>query len=236
MGESRRQRLEAERAAMSPVPEMPYEHSEWKKGQPHPDCHVQVLKNYYSVPHQLRGKSIDVRITARHVEFFFDGERVAFHPLLSANLMGRYESVWGHFPPAQQFLLETLPRTLREKAHAVGAQTFDLVERLFALGNHPLRYMRRVQGIMGLLSDVKAAELEQAIETARMLGDDLPRPSILREIVRQSRTVLPEATPVERKPNRFVRGPKEIVAKREPEEGLLPNTDEEDGEWILALS
>lgn len=231
MGESRRQRLEAERAAMTAVPEAPYEYSEWKKARPHPDCHIQIRKNYYSVPHALRGRLLDVRITARHIEVMKGGDRVALHALLPGNLMGRYESNPAHFPPAHQFLLETLPKTMREKAREVGPQTAALVEELFALGNHPLRYLRRVQGLLGLLKEATPTELEQAVLRARILGEGLPRPSILMEIVRQSRVTLPEVEPVERKPNRFLRGTRNILAGQEREgsvvvleEGIGPET------------
>ncbi len=223
MGESRRQRLEAKRAVMTSVPDAAYEYSEWKKARPHPDCHIQIRKNFYSVPHRLRGKVLDVRITGRQVEVFWGGDRMACHGLLPPNLMGRYESHTGHCPPAQEFLLETLPRSLREKAREVGAQTSALVEELFDLGNHPLRFLRRVQGVLGLLRDATPVELEQAVQTARILGEGLPKPSVLMEIIRQSRMTLPEATSVARKPNRFVRGPKDIAAKA----GSLPSQNDQ---------
>jgi hypothetical protein len=212
MGESRRQRLEAERVAMTPVSDTAFEYSEWKKARPHSDCHIQIRKNYYSVPHHLRGKMLDVRITARQLEVFSGAERVAFHALLPPNMMGRYESVPAYFPPAQEFLLETLPRTLREKAREVGPQTTTLVETLFDLGNHQLRFLRGVQGVLGLLRESTSVELEQAVQTARILGEELPKPSVLMEMVRRSRMTLPEATSVARKPNRFVRGHKDIAA------------------------
>jgi len=206
MGESRRQRLEEERAVMAPVPELVYEYCLWKKVRPHPDCHVQILKNYYSVPNAYRGKTLDARITARHVEIFNGTEKIATHPLLAGNKQGQYQSVVGHFPPSQVFLLETLPNLMQEKAKSAGPQTLSLVNRLFELGNHPLRFFRRVQGIIGLLKEVTGKELESAVQTARVLGEELPRPSILREIVRQSRSAPEETAPVERKPNRYVRG------------------------------
>lgn len=215
-GESRRQRLEAERAVMAPVPEVPYEYCVWKKVRPHPDCHVQILRNYYSVPHAYRGKNLDARITDRHVEIFMGTEKIATHPLLAGNRQGQYQSEVGHFPPPQIFLLETLPKFLQEKAKSAGPQTSALVKRLFELGNHPLRYLRRVQGILGLLKEVTGADLESAVQTARMLGEELPQPSILKEIVRQSRTAREEPAPVERKPNRFVRGAKKTPPAEPP--------------------
>jgi hypothetical protein len=137
---------------------------------------------------------------------------------LAGNRQGQYQSEVGHFPPSQIFLLETLPKLLQEKAQSAGPQTSALVKRLFELGNHPLRYLRRVQGILGLLKEVTGKELESAVQTARMLGEELPRPSVLREIVRQARTAGEEPAPVERKPNRYVRSTRKIPPT-EPSEG-----------------
>ena len=206
MGQSRRERLEAERAVMAPVPEAPYEFCLWKKVRPHPDCHVQVNKNFYSVPHRLRGKTLEARIGTATIEIFEGTERVAVHPLLPSNLQGHYQSQMGHFPPANAFLLEALPNILREKAQKAGPQTLDLVNRLFALGNHPLRFLRRVQGILGLLKEVTGAEMESAIETSRNLGVALPRPSEILAIVRYARTQTGEIPEVCRTPNRYLRG------------------------------
>lgn len=225
IGESRKQRLEAEREAMAPVPETPYEYCEWKKVRPHPDCHIQVRYNYYSVPHAFRGKTLDARITARHLEVLDGTQRVALHALLPNNVRGRYQSEVKHYPPAQIFLLETLPQKLRTTAAEVGPQTLSLVERLFELGNHPLRYLRRIQGILGLLKEATSQELEKAVQMARMLGEVLPRPSILLEIVRQSRSLPEEVKPVERKPNRYVRGNGKIVAGEPSERDIQEESD-----------
>ena len=89
-GQSRKQRLEEERGLLGPVPADPYEICDWKKAKPHPDCHIQVKKNYYSVPFQYRGKSLDVRITARAVEVFHNQSRIVTHALLPENQQGKY--------------------------------------------------------------------------------------------------------------------------------------------------
>jgi hypothetical protein len=45
----------------------------------HPDYHVEVDKTFYSVPHRLIGRRVDVRLTYRAVEIFQDHARVASH-------------------------------------------------------------------------------------------------------------------------------------------------------------
>ena len=189
-----------------------------------PEAHIGHMNKRILRPHRFRGKTLDARITARHLEVLDGTQRVALHALLPDNLRGRYQSDVQHYPPAQIFLLETLPRNLRTRAGEVGPQTLSLVERLFELGNHPLRYLRRVQGTLGLLKEATPQELEGAVQRARMLGELLPKPSILLEIVRQSRSLSEEVKPVERKPNRYVRGNGKTVAGEASERELNETT------------
>ena len=210
-GQSRAQRREEEKPHLLPLPPAPYEICEWRTARPHPDCHIQVRKNFYSVPYALRGKHVEVRITATTVEIFFRGERVATHRLRASNEQGRYATNPGHYPEAQKTLLETVPGALLRKASDIGPLTERLVKDLFALGNHPLRYLRRVQGVLALLRDVTAEELEDVIATFRRLGEPLPKPSMLLDAVRQSRALREEAPPIARRENRFLRGTRPVA-------------------------
>jgi len=47
--------------ALSPLPAHHYQYAEWKKATVHPDYHVEVDGHYYSVPHPLVKKKLDVR-------------------------------------------------------------------------------------------------------------------------------------------------------------------------------
>ena len=73
IGKSRRQLFEEiERVALAPLPGVPFEYAEWKSAKVHPDYHVDVDKTFYSVPHRLIGRRVDVRLTCRAVEIFHD--------------------------------------------------------------------------------------------------------------------------------------------------------------------
>ena len=127
-GQSRAQRREEEKPHLLPLPPAPYEICEWRTARPHPDCHIQVRKNFYSVPYALRGKHVEVRITSTTVEIFFRGERVATHRLRASNEQGRYATNPGHYPEAQKTLLETVPGALLRKASDIGPLTERLVK------------------------------------------------------------------------------------------------------------
>ena len=206
-GQSRRERLEEERAVLAPVPNEPYEVCLWKKAKLHDDCHVQVEKNFYSAPFTLRGQVLEVRITDRAVELFYRQDRVAVHVRQPSSQRGRYSTDGLHLPPSQKALLEYVPQRLREEAQRVGPETAALVDRLFTLGNHPLRYLRRVQGLLRFARAVPTDRLEQAIRTCGQFGEDLPNCRTLEGLIA---TPLPSPTPVlpvVRKPNPYLRGP-----------------------------
>jgi transposase len=79
-GRSRRQLFEElDRQALLPLPDEPYEYAEWKRCRVNLDYHVEIAKHYYSVPHGLVRHEVEARITARTVEIFLRGKRVASH-------------------------------------------------------------------------------------------------------------------------------------------------------------
>ena len=68
---SRRSQYETlDRPAFTTGAEPAYEFAEWKHGRAHVDYHVEVHGHYYSVPHSLRARQVEVRISAPTVEFF----------------------------------------------------------------------------------------------------------------------------------------------------------------------
>ena len=69
-----------DRPALRPLPAQPYEFAEWKKVLVNIDYHVEVDGHYYSVPYALVRKKLEARFSARTVECFHKGQRVASHP------------------------------------------------------------------------------------------------------------------------------------------------------------
>ena len=69
-GVSRAQRFEEEKRHLKPLPSSPFEMSEWRAAKVHPDCHVQVEKNFYSVPFVYVGQKLRVRLTDKMMEVF----------------------------------------------------------------------------------------------------------------------------------------------------------------------
>jgi transposase len=86
LGASRRALFEElERSALKPLSAEPYVFAEWKECRVGLDYHVEIEKHYHSVPHQLLREKVWARITARTIEVFHRGKRVAAHVRSSSN-------------------------------------------------------------------------------------------------------------------------------------------------------
>lgn len=79
-GNRREAYLLEEKEFMQPLPANPYEPSTWSEQTILLDYTVTDGLNKYSVPYDLIGESVSVRVTRDTVEVFFGNNRVAVHP------------------------------------------------------------------------------------------------------------------------------------------------------------
>jgi len=101
LGVSRQQLFdELDRPALAALPIEPYVYAEWRQRRVGLDYHVDIDGHYYSVPHRLLRQQLEARITARTVELFHKGERVACHLLGGAR--GRHTTVTEHMPSSHR--------------------------------------------------------------------------------------------------------------------------------------
>lgn len=148
-GQSRLDRFVAERPLLQPLPVQRYELCEWKSAKVHPDCHIQVAKNLYSVPHRFVGCTVRVRLGSKLVEAFVDGESVATHPRQKG--VGNVITNEQHYPEGRREVQSFHVQSALSEARTVGPYTEELVLMLTTC-KHPLRYLRRVQGILRVIA------------------------------------------------------------------------------------
>ena len=165
-GSSRAERFEQERSLLRPLPATRFELFEWRSAKVHPDCHVQVERNFYSVPHRLIAQTVRVRVSQKLVEVFTaDHERVAAHARLSG--VGKFATDEQHYPDGKLSIKRFEIRAAQAEAERVGPRTAELVHTLIH-SSHPLRHLRRVQGILRLQhsSRITREALEYAADKA----------------------------------------------------------------------
>lgn len=147
-GVSRAQRFEEEKKQLKALPSAPFELSQWRGAKVHPDCHIQVEKNFYSVPFVYVGQNLRVRLTQKMVEVFSeDSQPVAAHSRLSGG--GKFSTFEIHYPEKKLSVARFEVHHAKAQAQKLGPEVEKLVDKLFAT-DHPLRHLRRVQGIVRL--------------------------------------------------------------------------------------
>ena len=168
LGVSRRELFESiDRPALRPLPPYPYELAEWATPTVNIDYHLEVDRNFYSVPHQLCGRKLDVRFTQRTVEIFFQARRIASHARLRGR--GRYATDPRHMPAAHRAHAEWSPSRLISWARKTGPATAELVSRILRDRPHPEQGYRACLGIMRLGREHGSDRLEAACRRAVQL-------------------------------------------------------------------
>nr|AJW29503.1 hypothetical protein pJE1_081 [Sphingomonas sp. JE1] len=101
VGQTRRQLFEAiDRPALKALPLEPYVFAEWRRRRAGLDYHVEIERHYYSVPYRFAREPVEARITARTIELFHKGERIAAHMRGSGN--GRHTTISEHMPSSHR--------------------------------------------------------------------------------------------------------------------------------------
>jgi transposase len=145
-GVSRDERFLREAPSLRPLPADPFELAEWREAKVHPDCEIQVDKNFYSVPYTLVGRSVRVKLGRNIVEVFdLELGRVTRHARLRG--IGQHSRYDWHYPSERLQQARYEIRNAKDDADRVGPQTRAVIEVLFA-GQWPLRGLRRAQGVL----------------------------------------------------------------------------------------
>ena len=169
LGMTRRKLLEElDRPALKPMPIEPYVFAEWRLRRVGIDYHVDVDKHFYSVPHSFARAEVAVRLTARTVELFAKGERIAAHPRMSGN--HKHTTVSDHMPSSHRRYADWTIGRIRQDAVAIGPATAALCELILKHKPHPEQGFRACLGIIRLAKPFGAKRLEAAATRAIDIG------------------------------------------------------------------
>ena len=168
MSGSRQELFETlDKPALQPLPTSAYQLAHWRKAKVNIDYHVQVDWHYYSVPYTLVHQPVEVRLSARVVELFHKGRRVALHARSAQR--GGFTTEPTHRPKAHQKHLEWTPSPLIHWAKTIGPFCGQLVSTILQRKPHPEQGYRSCLGIMRLAKDYGVERLEAACRRALAL-------------------------------------------------------------------
>ena len=152
-----------DKPALNPLPPQHYEYAEWKKAKVSFDYHLDVDKRFYSVPHRLVGKTVDVRITANLVDVMHKNQRVASH---SKHSPGRYSTMEEHMPKSHREHKNWSPDRFMTWAKQIGPYTLDVVKYQLENRPHPEHGYRACLGLLNHARRYTTQRLEAACERA----------------------------------------------------------------------
>jgi transposase len=157
-----------DRPALNPLPSQAYQFAEWKIATVNVDYHIEVHRHYYSVPHTLIKKKIDVRITNNTIECFYKNKRVASH--IRSHHKGRHSTVKEHMPKSHQKWAQWTPDRFIRWAGKIGPHTQKLIENVLNARAHPQQGFRSCLGILRLAKSYGDDRLEAACRRAVAIG------------------------------------------------------------------
>jgi transposase len=129
---------------------------------------VEVDGHYYSVPHTLIKRQLDVRLSGTGVELFHQGQRVAVHP--RSHRRGGYSTLSAHLPERHRHYLEWTPERLQAWAGKIGPATAALIARLLAERPYPQQAYNACFGVLRLAKEYSEGRLEAACARALAIG------------------------------------------------------------------
>ena len=139
-----------EKPLLRPLPPVRFELADLRKAKAGPNYHVQVDRNFYSVPSALIGQSLDVRVTSHTIEVFAGAERVACHTRLRG-VRGRYSTVAEHMPAGHRHrLVDWTPQRFEQWAATIGPDTVAAIQAILASRKIVEQSYRSCLGVMSL--------------------------------------------------------------------------------------
>lgn len=164
--------IETERITLAPLPKDRYEYAEWKTSKVGPDYHMfPCMKDgrFYSVPFELYGQTVDVRLGDRTVTVYHRGKdgverEVAFH--VRKRYPG-FSTEDHHMPADHQAVSDWTPEKLHDWAKKAGPSVAQLFMALFTIRyRHAEQGVRTAMGIKALAKIYGRSRLNAACERA----------------------------------------------------------------------
>jgi transposase len=154
---SRKSLLDEERSHLLALPATRFEMASYLIRKVARDYHVDVHRQYYSVPSMHAGQTVEVRLTATSVEILQRDQRIALHRRAPSGQ--RFVTDPAHMPSHHRAFADP---QIEHRAAALGPSVTALVNALFAKRRHPEQAIRSAQGVLGLARDHGAPALNTA--------------------------------------------------------------------------
>lgn len=160
---------EEEKAFLQPLPETPYEPAVWLNPKVTTDYLISDGLNKYSVPYDLIGESVDVRVSKSTVEIFYHNTRVAVHVRVAK---AQREPIVKpeHMPEAHRKYLQYNKEEFEAWAKSIGPNTEAVVQHFLTDGKEAEQGYKSCASLTKLEKSCGAKRLEDACERVLALA------------------------------------------------------------------
>lgn len=162
-GNRHRAYFDEEQAFMKPLPKTPFEPADWTSATIRNDYLISDGINKYSVPFDLIGESVDIRLTKNIIEVFFHSSRIASHPREPKQLRDPIIKK-EHMPLEHQKYLAYNKDDFILWAMSVGHKTTQVVEHFLSSGKEPEQGYKACASLSKLADRYTNKRLEMACE------------------------------------------------------------------------
>ena len=152
-----------ERAALGPLPLLPYRHIETKTAKVGFDYHVQFDRHWYSVPHQHVGKKVQIHSDGHTVRVFLDQRRIAMH---ARGERGGQTTCDMHMTQGHAHRAKWTPQRVRSHAARVGRHCSAWVGAQLDGARHFHQVSRRLVAVLSLGAKYGDRRLDDACAIA----------------------------------------------------------------------
>lgn len=162
---TRIQRFDAEEAhLLAPLPDTRFEEVEWKQAKAGRNYHVRADYQHYSVPYQLAGQILRVRLTATRVTIFNGSELVCDHRRRTGR-KGQYSTLPEHVP-IQHHNIDGLwsASWFTRRAQTFGPATVAIIEDILTRHTIEAQGYLDCQNILSGLGKKNKTRLEAACQ------------------------------------------------------------------------
>ena len=154
-----------ERPFLLQLPAKPFELSAWKIATVQLNSHIAVDKMNYSVPYEYIKHKVDVRLTQRMVEVFYQGNRIASHIRLYG-YSGQYSTTVEHMPDKYQLYTQWNAERFIRWASEVGPHTEQTIKAIIASRKVEQQSYKTCIALLKLTDTYSTDRLEAACEKA----------------------------------------------------------------------
>ena len=176
---------------LAPLPATRYELAEWKQATVQFNYHISVDKCLYSVPFEYIGKKVDVRVTDKTIEIYYNQNRIASHMRMYGR-SGQYSTVTEHMPPKHQKYLEWNGDRFREWAKRIGDGTYHVVDAILTSKRVEQQTYRSCMGLLKMSEKYSPHRLEAACQKALSYTASPSYKSVKTILQQQSESDIPE--------------------------------------------